>query len=282
MSSDYLTGYRIELENRQEIAESSIDAVMLSSGELPERVDPRTSPLAKDGWLKVEDQSAMGSCQGNALSETLEYCWGLATKRVIQLSRCFAYIASQMEDNIKGDSGSTLSGGTKAAKKGICLESIAPYPTHYPGWGYITEEMNKGRADFRLNSSTVINSADQTRAYIGSLIGIVQIGVAWNSSMTPDSRGCITRWSSANAGGHSVCLAGYVPDADVGVKTSRGWWLLLKNSWGQRWGVNGYSYLHPDVADSMLTHQWTTFLGRSDMTIPGPRNIDWIQENVFA
>lgn len=275
-------GYRIELEDREGIAASSTDCLFATFGDVPLRVDPRKSPLAEKGWLKVENQGQIGSCQGQSLTECAEFCWATATGgNVIQLSRMYAYLRSQQFDDIRGDSGSTLSGGTKTAKEGICLEAIGPYTSSYPGWNWITQAMTENAKNYKLKTHSVIRSADEVRQYIGSGIGIVQIGIAWNSTMTPDSRGCIRRWSPGG-GGHAIVLCGYLPDSDVGAQSSKGWWALLKNSWGSRWGVGGYAYVDPNAINQMLSHQWTVMIGRSDMEVPGPRNIDWVKESVFS
>lgn len=276
-------GYPIEQENREYLRASQTDAKVLFMGDLPERCDPRKSALATDGWLKVENQYRQGSCEGQSLTETGEFCFTVATGRVIQLSRQYAYIASQMESNIKGDSGATLEGGTKAFLKGICREEIAPYAQAYPGWSYITAAMREDAKNYILKSHTEMKSAEHVKQFIGSGVGIVQLGISWNGSMEPDGNGCIRSWRSGG-GGHAIVFAGYVPDSDLGVKSSAGWWLLLKNSWGTSWGKGGYAYVDPKACDQMLAHQWTSMYGRSDMETPNPRPlpVDFTKESVLG
>ncbi|HSG71070.1 MAG TPA: hypothetical protein VLA12_11680, partial [Planctomycetaceae bacterium] len=61
-------------------------------------------------WLKIEDQNGFGSCQGHSLSSCAEVAHWLATGgEVIQLSRWFAYVGTQIIDGIWGDQGSTIS-----------------------------------------------------------------------------------------------------------------------------------------------------------------------------
>lgn len=277
-------GYPIELEDRDSLRFSATDAVLLMMGDLPERMDPRSSALGSQGFLQVEDQQQQGSCQGQSLSDCGEFAHTFATGEVIQISRQYAYIASQMENNIRSDSGSTLEGGTRAFKKGFPLESVAPYSgNRYPGWGYITQTM-RDKAIYKLNSHTEMKSAEHVKQFIGSGVGIVQLGISWGNEMTPDSQGCILSFSGRGGGGHAIVFAGYVPDSDVGVKSSSGWWALLKNSWSQRWGKSGYAYVDPKAIDQMIRHQWTSMYGRSDMDSPRPRLIkfDFTKQSILG
>jgi C1A family cysteine protease len=141
--------------------------------------------------------------------------------------------------------------------------------------------MKEAAKPFVMGSHTELNTVYGVKQYIGSGIGIVQIGIAWNNSMQPDSKGCI-RSFRGGGGGHSVCYAGYVPDEDVGVKSSAGYWFLLLNSWGKRWGLEGWAYVEPKVVEAQLRDQFTVFIGRSELTTPAPRDIDWAKERVFG
>ena len=277
--NNFFTGYAIEKEDREAIYREAVPAEYLMTGELPVRVDPRQTELYKSGnWLPTEDQLAIGACQGNALTENLEFCHAIHTGKVKAYSRMYAYIGSQMEDGIRTDSGSTLSGGTRLAKKGCASEAKAPYPSRYPGWSYITPEMRADAVD-KLESSTTIRSSSQMKQYLGSGIGIVQIGVSWGRSFNPNSLGCITGFAPGG-GGHSVVYCGYVPDEDVGASSGAGYWFIMKNSWGTRWGIRGLAFVSPASVDAQLRHQWSVFLGRSDLATPTPRIIhtDFIKD----
>jgi len=281
----FIGGYAMELENKAALNSMCVEAPVLMMGDLPTRVDIRKSILSQLGWMQMENQGQIGSCQGQSLTECLEYCYAIVNpSQVMQYSRMYAYLASQMENNIRTDSGSTLGGGTRAAKKGICQESIAPYPNRYPGWSWITDTMRRDAVNHRLQSVVEMKSAEHIKQFIGSGIGIVQIGISWGNEMTPDSRGCITSFSGRGGGGHAVVFAGYVPDDDVGVKSSAGWWLLLKNSWGSRWGLGGYAYVDPRAVDQMLRHQFTSMYGRSDLETPRvrPLPVDWTKESLLG
>jgi len=283
MTIDYgklVGGYAINQEDRRWLQLNSAKPTYCSVGDIPERVDPRKHLLWDQGLLQVENQGSIGSCQGASLSECGEFCYALVTGRVMQFSKMFAYIESQKANNIRTDSGSTLAGGTKAAKEsGFCPESIAPYPRSYPGWSWVTDAMKTEAKKYRLQSHTDIKQEEDVKAYIGSGLGIVQIGISWNRSMTPSSQGLIRSFTAGGGGGHAVVFCGYLPDADINQQSSKGYWYILKNSWGKQWGDDGFAYVDPSAIDSMLRHQWTVFVGRSDMKgddlVPRPLPVDF-------
>lgn len=285
MGSDYDSnfGYPIELEDRQSLKSTATTAELLMMGDIPERMDPRKSKLADQGFLQTENQLSVGSCQGNSLSDCGEFAHAFATGEVIQISRMYAYIASQMESNIRGDSGSTLEGGSKAFAKGFPLESVAKYTSTYPGWNYITPEM-RAAAIYKLRSHVAMNSAEHVKTFIGSQIGIVQIGINWGNEMQPDGQGCIRSFAGSGRGGHALVICGYVPDSDIGVASGSGWWGLMKNSWGQSWGKKGYAYLSPRCIDQMIANRNTSMYGRSDMDSPRPRPIkfDFTKQSILG
>ena len=240
--------------------------------DLPDEVDPRKHPSYGSGFLRTENQGSIGSCAGNALTECAEYSWTIETGRVMQFCRMFAYLETQKKDGIRGDRGSTISGGTKVARDvGFCPEADSkPYPQRYPGHSWSTGEMREAAKRYRMGSHTVLRNPDEAKAYIGDGLGIVQIGIRWGRSMSPDSRGCISSFR-VGGGGHSVVLAGYVPDSVVGRSSGDGYWFLLKNSWGTRWGIEGWAYVAPKAVNSMMRSSYSSFVGRSDMGNPEPR-----------
>jgi len=99
--------------------------------------------------------------------------------------------------------------------------------------------------------------------------------------MNPDANGCIRSYGSGGGGGHSVVLTGYATDSVVGSQSSAGYWILLQNSWGTRWGQGGFCWVDSRAVNQMIS-RGGTFIGRSDMVTPGPRDIDWTKESVFV
>jgi hypothetical protein len=272
-------GYRIDIENREALQEESPPFLLKLTAE-PERVDPR--PI-----LVTEDQGSMGSCQGHSLSTCLEWCHYVATRgQYLQLSRLFAYLGSQRLDGIVGDNGSTLHGGAKLAKNyGICPENVLPYPSpvRYPGggWRSMPDSAWDAAKKYTIATAQFIQAEPQVKTWLAAGAGLVNIGIAWGAAMTPDSRGCIKSFR-AGGGGHAVVLAGYVPDAAVGVDSGDSFWYLLHNSHSKRWGMSGWAYVAPRAVRQMIEHRFSTFVGLSDMDQVAPREIDFTKDSVIT
>lgn len=278
-------GWLFQEENHAELERTSVTYCGNALADLPKEVDPRKHPSYGSGFLRTENQGSIGSCAGNALTECAEYSWTIETGRVLQFCRMFAYLETQRYDGIRGDRGSTISGGTKVAMKtGFCREEDSkPYPRRYPGSSWVTGEMREAAKRYLMKSHTVLRNPDDAKTYIGDGLGIVQIGIRWGRSMSPDSAGCI-RSFRVGGGGHSVVLAGYVPDSVVGSRSGDGYWFLMKNSWGTRWGKNGWAYVAPSAVNSMMRSSYSSFVGRSDMGNPEPRpdRVDFEKQSRWA
>jgi hypothetical protein len=269
----FWSGYPIELEDREYLRETALPMTFAADevGDIPAKIDPRSA-------LKVENQGPIGSCQGHALTTCMEFCLYVASGGdKTQLSRGFAYLMSQKFDGISGDSGSTLSGGWKvASQSGCCREEVYPYFGSYPrnGWRDIPAKAFEDAPHYKLRGHVAIESEEQARLGVAAGLGIIEIGIAWGSAMTPDAKGCIKSFKPGG-GGHAIVLAGWVPDDEVGAESGAGYWWLLGNSWGERWGRDGWAYVAPKAVSQMLQHRWTTMQLLTDMHTIQPRKVDW-------
>lgn len=224
-------------------------------------------------WMQVENQASLGSCQGHALTTSCELAIYRETRgTILQLNRMFAYRVSQKVDGINGDRGSTLEGGAKAAETyGLPLESLWPYSGEYPSLSSIPESCWTDAKNRKLRTHKTLENYDQVLQWLVHGIGGVEIGIGWNGSCTPDSQGRITRYRGGG-GGHALALVDWTKDF---VDSSGRPDIVMPNSWGKKWGLNGYAYISPSVIDWWCENE--TVIGHSDMDGPDikPRKFNW-------
>lgn len=197
-------------------------------------------------WLKIEDQNGFGSCQGNDLSSCCEIAYWLASAGdIIQLSRWFAYVGTQAIDGIRGDRGSTISGGAELARtRGICPEELYPYPTRYR-YG-ITQAQYAAAEPYKLSTFRRMQTIGDCRKWLDAGVGAISIGVRWGS------------------GGHAICLC-----------ETDGTDFIFANSWGTSWGENGFGRWTERELRSLLRDNYTVAIGMTDMEQVKPRELDW-------
>ena len=267
--SEFFTGYDPTLERRDEIANSSTPMLFtLRDFQAPVEVDPR--PL-----MRHDKQFNMGSCQGFSLTNCGEYLWALPYGGVSsdrQFSQLFAYLESQRIDGLLGrDAGSTIAGGLKVASQiGYLPESELPYRTPYPSnaRALVTDAMRKLAEPFRIRSHTWLESYDAIFQYLASGSGAVHTGTLWNDSFYA-SNGVLESISLRNGGGHATAWLGYSKRKDS--KGRNYIWRL--NSHNDSW-----TEIAPSVIDALCRHSYTSIVGISDLSTPGPRKMDWLKE----
>ena len=267
---DFFTGYNPELERRDEIANSSTPMLFtMRDFSAPDEIDPRK-------LIRHDDQGNMSSCGGHGNTNAAEFVWALSDGQYSegkQLSRLFAYLEAQRFDGLLGrDAGSTISGGLKVGKDiGYLEEKHLEYVTPYPSNArtLVTDAMRKLAEPFKIRSHTWLESYDGMFQYIASLTGACFAGSIWNNSFYA-SNGVLDSISLRNGGGHAYCFAGYSRRKD-----SRGRnYIWRKNSHSN----DNWTEIAPSVIDALCRHQYTSIVGISDLSTPGPRKMDWIKE----
>ncbi len=248
-------GYRIDLENvdyLEAVGQPSMELLAKYRDSFPQfNIDANPADL-----VRIRNQQSLGSCQGHAAAMVMSICVFLATGRWIEFSPAAAYYLSQRRDNIRGDNGSTLSGGNWVlTQHGLCLESDWPYvnrydPTQPPGIQF----------PYKLAASKPLRTIDEWVAWNEAGLPI-QGGLAWNDYC---NRELVNDWRPGG-GGHSTT-----------------WWLRRSNgnrpninSWGQNWNRDGIHEWTLDAIEKALRHQWTVFIGYApdNLTMPNPEPI---------
>jgi C1A family cysteine protease len=204
----------------------------------------------------VKDQGQLGSCTSNALTATLE-------NRLVQiglyegpLSRLFLYyLEREMEGTVQYDSGAYGHDGFKAMRKlGVPLEEAWPYditrfterppeacydPEHltrcgqyvHPGLPYsMGTEERAHRFQWFLTHGKEI-------AFGFSVFESFESVAAADTGIIP-----VPEQGEELLGGHEVLMVGYLKDYPDHV--------LVRNSWGTEWGLDGYCLMPWEIAAS--------------------------------
>lgn len=201
-------------------------------------------PLAqvpKEAWTefeytkptRVKDQGNRGACNGHAAASTLELCrWiGLGTFEAEALSPWYIYAIL-----CNGfDRGSSISDALELLQReGTCLESLVPYSLINPR--LISKAAHEDAANHKISLGGLLDSWDD-------ICNAVQLRRPVNLSVRAGNS-----WGNvAGDGTAPVCVGQGNHAVGVGWGMRRGkdgdWQVKMQNSWGTKWGVDGYCWL---------------------------------------
>ena len=201
----------------------------------------------------VENQSYLGSCSSNAITNAYE----LMVKQnypeyFVHLSRLFVYYNTRLEDgSVNQDSGIYLRDGLKAIKKyGICSESLWPYNLDY--WD--DKPSDEAYEDAKKRSIIKYQKLTSTY-YITEVLNDnkpVVFGMEIYDSFMQLDKSIFTvnipSRKEKSLGGHAMCMVGY----DLKRRL-----FLAKNSFGEEWGMNGYCWIPFDYIKQEGYDMWT-------------------------
>jgi len=197
---------------------------------LPAHVDLRA------GCSPVENQGQLGSCTANALAGNLEFLEKKAGHAVTDLSRLFIYYNERaMEGTINEDSGAMIRDGVKSlVKLGVCGEKL---------WPYNIARFNakpsapcfKDAANHQVTSYHRILTLQQMKQCLAEgypfVFGFTVYEAFESAAVARTGKLNLPGPREKNLGGHAVCCVGYNDAAKR---------VLVRNSWGADWGLNGY------------------------------------------
>lgn len=252
MPHQVIDNCRLEMEDREFLATLQDIPPEFAQFSRPETVGVE--------WHHTENQGPIGSCQGNDLSSCVERIAFVATQQIIQLSRMYAYLRTQVLDGLIGsDRGSTISGGGKVALEGLPLESLTGYPQSYPGKAERDRILNIGQRDYKATSLwKVPQDPEEAKNWIGGG-GAISIGIRWPG--IPKDR--VIRSYHGGSGGHANAVLGY--DADS---------LIAVNSWG-----DGPYRITNDAWRQIWADSYTAMVGLAGSAAPTPKpvviSLDW-------
>lgn len=208
------------------------DKTYLSSGfrTLPSVVDLR------EFCSPIENQGELGSCTANAIVGALEFIGIKAGDELTNLSRLFVYYNERVYiHTVKEDSGAMIRDGIKSlVKKGVCTED---------SWNYDISKFTvkpsltayKEAADHKIALYQRLNGLRQMRACLATGYPFVFGFTVYDSfgSKKVSDTGIVPMPTKEERvrGGHAVLAVGYDDNEHM---------FLVKNSWGEDWGIKGY------------------------------------------
>jgi C1A family cysteine protease len=226
--------------------------------ELPPSVDLRAqlSPIV--------DQGSLGSCTANAIVSGLREYELLQEKAApfMPLSRLYLYWHERkLEGHVDEDSGAYIRDGMKVLqKRGVCPEADYPYlPSHFTDTP--TAQAEEDAKPFRISEYHRVHDLVAMKAALAEGLPVV-IGIQLYESFESEAvahTGKIPmpkRTKERVLGGHAMLAVGY---KDKSPSLPDQGYVIVRNSWGEQWGDEGYCYIpYKMMRDSeIVLDMWT-------------------------
>ncbi len=185
----------------------------------------------------VYDQSDLNSCTANAIAAAVQFDLMKQKQENFMPSRLFLYYNERvMAGTANEDSGAPLRDGIKTvARAGDCPESLWPYDhtkfAEKPHEACYTQAKKYRAVQYkRLN-----RKAEQLKGCLASgypfIFGIQAHASLQSPEVAKTGHESIPKQGDKPIGGHAVLAVGY-DDSNQ--------WFIVRNSWGDSWGMNGY------------------------------------------
>ncbi|MDU2065223.1 MAG: C1 family peptidase [Sporomusaceae bacterium] len=217
---------------------------------LPVKIDLR------EKCSPIVDQGQLGSCTANAIASGLREYMLKATNAWVALSRLFLYWEERyFEGTVKEDSGAQIRDGMKVLQKiGVCPEANWPYNIHTFTQSPTEQEL-VAAAPYKIAEYHRITSLIQIKASVAEALPVV-IGMEVYSSFEGKDVAATGLVPLPKAdveellGGHAVLVVGYDDSNEQ---------FVVRNSWGVKWGDQGYFYLPYDYyRKGYINDCWTS------------------------
>ena len=245
---------------------------------IPEKVDLRS-------WCSpVEDQGRIGSCTAHAAAGIVEYFERKAFGKHIDVSRLFLYKVTRNLLKWSGDTGAFLRTAMAALRLyGAPPESYWPYIVEKideePGaFVYALAQNYKATKYVKLDNKDISKEELVTNIKKNLAIGFpLMFGFSTFDSLAQARYTGLIPFPSKTEtakGGHAVGCFGYDDTLEIThdfTKEKTKGAFLIRNSWGPKWGHQGYGWLPYDFVLSGLAVDWWTLI-----------SADWVDTGEFG
>ena len=202
---------------------------------------------------QVENQGTLGSCTAQALAGNLEFLDNKVDSIYTDVSRLFIYYNERaLMDSVDYDSGASLRDGIKSLKNfGVCEEKLWPYRIRK----FTTKPSLKCYEDaleHKIESYHRIESLREMLVCLADGYPFVFGFTVYESfeSVKVRRTGVVSMPTKKEIaiGGHAVMAVGY------NQKKKR---FLVRNSWGESWGMSGYCTMPFEYLETLAGDFWT-------------------------
>lgn len=251
------------------IESDRIDKILSKSAALKKTRKAAPSSVDLRQWCSpIEDQGNIGSCTANAGVGMMEYYERRAFGKHMDASRLFLYKVTRNLLGLKGDDGANL----RDTMKAMVLFGVPPEKY----WPYYTSKFNDEPSAFcysfaqsyqavqyyRLDPPGTSHSAALTTIKNYLAAGLPSMfGFSVYSSIPglDDGKGEIPFPAKGDTleGGHAILVVGYDDGKKIGKDKGA---LLIRNSWGTRWGMQGYGWLPYSYVESGLADDFWSMI----------------------
>jgi C1A family cysteine protease len=191
----------------------------------------------------IENQGNLGSCTGNAIAGAIELLHK-RQNRTLDISRLFIYYYERMFiGTVNYDSGAYIRDGIKVCYKyGAPIENLWPYNISK----FRTVPTKTALIDAAKRKVTSYQRAADFNQVIDAITSGYPVTIGFSVYSSFDTKTVaktgIMPYPNVNKerllGGHAVLLVGYNKNNNT---------FIARNSWGTRWGDQGYFYMPFEV-----------------------------------
>ena len=222
----------------------------------------------------IEDQGDLGSCTAQAGASMVEYFARRTMARYTDVSRLFLYKVTRNLMRQTGDTGAFIRTTMGALVLfGVPPELYWPYKEKSfdkepPAFCYAFAQNYQAISYYRLDAAGTSKSEALKAVKSNLAAGLPSMfGFSVFSSITMAAEtGHIPYPTSSERilGGHAVMAVGYddkleIVNTNPGGKSCKGAF-LIRNSWGRKWGQEGYGWLPYDYLLKGLAIDWWSIL----------------------
>ena len=236
-------GWVPDIPDRRDYLYSAIKPVI----RLPKKVDLRA------GCSEIEYQGKLGSCTAQALAGNLEFLDKKIDGLYADVSRLFIYYNERaVEDTVEYDAGASLRDGIKTLKDdGACHEETWPYVISRfdrkpPPGCYLEAKKHRIESYHRLNAmSDLLACLAEGYPFV---FGFTVYESFESAEVRRTGIARMPKKKETVIGGHAVMAVGY---------DQAGNRFLVRNSWGKRWGMEGYFTMPFEYLETIAADFWT-------------------------